>query len=88
MQAVDTKLTRLIDRLGIAEESLSGEQKTQKGRARKAQRESQSGLSKRVGSLENQVEAIDSRVAALNQRVTKMSRRVNSAQSSGGQSAR
>jgi hypothetical protein len=62
VQAVDAKLSRLIDRLGIAEQSLGGEQKALQGKANRAERESRSAattLSKRIARLERQVEALE-----------------------------
>jgi hypothetical protein len=75
VQVVDVKLTRLIDRLGIAEASLTGEQKALKGNASKAQRESQgavTSLSKRLARLERQTKSLEASqrsTAALDKRV-------------------
>ncbi len=77
VQAVDAKLTRLIDRLGIAEESLTGEQKTLKGKAKQAQRESQSAvtnLSNRIDKLERKTKALE----ANEQSAANLSKRIGS----------
>jgi chromosome segregation ATPase len=75
--AVDAKLTLLIDRLGIAEKSLTGEQENLKGKAKRAQRESQSvvtNLSNRLDKLERKTKALE----ASQQSTANLSKRVGS----------
>lgn len=77
VRVVDVKLTGLIDRLGIAEESLTGEQKALKGKAKQAQRQSQSAatkISSRLDKLERQTKALE----ANQQSTANLSRRFGS----------
>ena len=72
VSAVDAKLTRPIDRLGIAEESLSGERKALQGKAKKAERKSQSAvtnLSDRLDRVEGWAKAFGQSAATMNKRV-------------------
>ncbi len=90
---VSTELSNLIDRLGIAEASLTGEQKALKGSAEQSLNES-ANLSKRVDKLQRemaqlnatveqtagltkQVARLESQVTATNERVTSLTKRVN-----------
>lgn len=90
---VSTQLSNLIDRLGITEESLTGEQKALQGKAQKAERESRNALdtlTKRVDKLEHQnasaeeiakltrkIESLEAQIANVNSRVTATNKRVN-----------
>lgn len=93
VEEVDTELSNLIDRLGIAEESLTGEQNALKGSAEKSLNES-ANLSKQVKDLQREVTQLDasvektagltkqvarleSQITATNERVTSLTKRVN-----------
>jgi DNA repair ATPase RecN len=72
---VSTELSNLVDRLGIAEASLTGQQKSLQGKANKAARESRSAvanLSNRLDRVERETKALESSqqsTAALTKRV-------------------
>jgi hypothetical protein len=90
---VSTQLSNLIDRLGITEESLTGEQKVLQGKAQKVEKETRdavANLTKRVNKLEHQnasaeeiakltkkIESLETQVANVNSRVTATNKRVN-----------
>jgi len=93
VEEVDTELSNLIDRLGITEASLTGEQKALKGSAEQSRNES-ANLSKRVEKLQRetaqlnatveqttgltkQVARLESRITATNERVTSLTKRVD-----------
>lgn len=81
---VSTELSNLIDRLGIAEASLTGEQKALQGKAKQEARESRdavSGVSKRLDRLERQIatlEASAKQTAGLSKEVGSLSTQVES----------
>lgn len=62
VEEVSTELSNLVDRLGIAEASLTGEQEELQGKAKQAERESRSAvtnLSNRLDKLERQTRALE-----------------------------
>lgn len=85
---VQTELSNLIDRLGIAEKSLKGEQKELQGKTAKEARESRStgeSLSKRLDSIERRLKTVESNEqsnAALAKRVASLEAEVRSLDSS------
>jgi predicted nuclease with TOPRIM domain len=93
VEEVDTELSNLIDRLGIAEASLTGEQKAIKGTAEESRNET-TNLSKRIDKLQRetaqlnatveqtagltkQVARLESQMTSTNERVTALTKRVN-----------
>lgn len=83
VEEVSTDLSNLIDRLGIAEESLTGEQKVLQGKAKRAARESRSevtNLSNRLNKVERQTKALE----ASEQSTAKLTKRVGSLESQVG----
>jgi DNA repair ATPase RecN len=83
VEEVSTELSNLVDRLGIAEKSLTGEQKTLQGKANRAARESRSAvtnLSNRLEKVERQVKALE----ANQQSTAKLAKRVGSLESQVG----
>lgn len=62
VEEVSTELSNLVDRLGIAEASLTGEQKELQGRARREARESRSA----VTNLSNRLDKLERQTAKLN----------------------
>lgn len=74
---VSTELSNLVDRLGIAEASLTGQQKALQGKAKKAARESRSAvvnLSNRLDRVERETKALE----AGEQSTTTLAKRVGS----------
>jgi len=62
VEEVSTKLSNLVDKLGIAEQSLTGEQEELRGTARREARESRSAvvnLSNRLQKLERQTDELN-----------------------------
>jgi DNA repair ATPase RecN len=83
VEEVSTELSNLVDRLGIAEESLTGEQKALQGKAAEAARESRSAvanLSNRLDRVERQAKALE----ASEQSTAKLTKRVGSLESQVG----
>ena len=84
VEEVSTELSSLIDRLGIAEESLTGEQRELRGKAKQAAKENRNtvdGLSKRLGKLEREttkLEANAEQTAKLKKRVGTLETQVES----------
>ncbi|HEX7058734.1 MAG TPA: hypothetical protein VF176_02680 [Solirubrobacterales bacterium] len=77
---VQAELSNLVDKLGIAETTLTGEQKSLESKANKAAQQSKgavANLSKQVAGLTRQVGALDNRVISTNDRVTSLTKRVN-----------
>lgn len=77
LEEVSTELSNLVDRLGIAEASLTGEQKELQGRAKRAARESRSA----VTNLSNRVDKLERQTAKLNasaKQTTSLTKQVNS----------
>lgn len=83
VEEVSTELSNLIDRLGIAEKSLTGEQKALQGKANKEARESRSAvanLSNRLDKVEQQTKALEGEAqssASLERRVTSLESQVS-----------
>lgn len=79
---VSTELSNLVDRLGIAEASLTGQQKALQGKARQAARESRNAvvnLSNRLDRLERKTKALEAgeaQTAALTKRVASLENQV------------
>jgi predicted nucleic acid-binding Zn-ribbon protein len=79
---IDEELSNLLDKLGIAEASLSGEESKLQGRARRAAKQSQKAavnLSDRLERLERQTAALNAsakRTAKLSGEVSSLRRRV------------
>jgi DNA repair ATPase RecN len=74
---VSTELSNLIDRLGIAEKSLTGEQKALQGKANQAAQESRSAvtnISRRLSKVERQAKTLK----ASQQSTTALTKRVGS----------
>jgi DNA repair ATPase RecN len=83
VEEVSTELSNLVDRLGIAEKSLTGEQKTLQGKANRAARESRSAvtnLSNRLDRVERQTKALE----ASEQSTAALAKRVGSLESQVG----
>lgn len=84
VEEVSTELSNLVDKLGIAEKSLTGEQKELKGRTNKAEEESRSAisnLSNRLDKVERQareLEESEASTASLNRRVGSLENQVAS----------
>lgn len=62
VEEVSSELSNLVDRLGIAEASLTGEQKELQGRAKRAARESRNA----VVNLSNRLDRLERETAKLN----------------------
>lgn len=62
VEEVSTELSNLVDRLGIAEASLTGEQKELQGKAKRAARESHNA----VVNLSNRLDRLERQTAKLN----------------------
>ena len=88
---VQTELSNLVDKLGIAESTLAGEQKNLQGKANRAAKQSQdavTNVSSRLDKLEKQTAALKSnnkqtatlqkQVASLTQQVGALENRVTS----------
>jgi DNA repair ATPase RecN len=83
VEEVSTELSNLVDRLGIAETSLTGQQKALQGKARNAARESRSAvtnLSHRLEKVERKTKALE----ASTQGTTALAKRVASLESQVG----
>lgn len=83
VEEVSAELSNLVDRLGIAEKSLTGEQKTLQGKANRAERESRSAvtnLSNRLDKVERQAKALE----ASEQSTATLAKRVGSLESQVG----
>jgi len=84
VEEVSNELSNLVDRLGIAEKSLTGEQKALQGKANKEAQESRSAvtnLSNRLDKVEQQAKALEESEgssASLNRRVTSLENQVSS----------
>lgn len=77
VEEVSSELSNLVDRLGIAEKSLTGEQVALQGKANQAAQESRSAvanISKRLGKLERQTKTLK----ASQQSTTALTKRVGS----------
>jgi DNA repair ATPase RecN len=77
VEEVSTELSNLVDRLGIAEASLTGEQKELQGRAKRAARESRSAVS----NLSNRLDRLERETAKLNatsEQTAKLTKQVGS----------
>ncbi len=80
VEEVSTELSNLVDRLGIAEKSLTGEQKELQGKASETARESRSAvanLSNRLDRIERETKALE----ANQQSTTALAKQVGSLES-------
>jgi DNA repair ATPase RecN len=84
VEEVSNELSNLVDRLGIAEKSLTGEQEALQGKAKKEAQESRSAianLSNRLDKVEQQTKALEeseASSASLNRRVSSLENQVSS----------
>lgn len=84
VEEVSTELSNLVDKLGIAEESLSGEQKELRGKAKREANENRdavSNLSNRLDKLEKEAKTVSAdsdRTAQLGKQVASLERQVES----------
>lgn len=80
VEEVSTELSNLVDRLGIAEAGLKGEQESIQGKANRAARESRSA----VTNLSNRLDKLERETAKLNataEQTTKLTKDVGSLES-------